>query len=209
MGIGGDLKAQAEEVTMTEKRIFGVYDPKGQLRYIGATVLGDSEKVASNMVAHYNTAKAEIDKGKRPNKREILVKNLIKIDFWDVRFLTNPRADWEKQKQQAIALAKKKGIRLANESDGGRGASGNKLSPSSMQKRNATRERMDNEIAFRMHCLYRNEGWKQKAIAEKYGMSEKGVQKILSGERRAEALKRWEMRFGFLPTIDPDEDVPW
>ncbi len=191
---------------MSLKRVFCLYDHKSVPRYIGATIHGETEAVVSDMICHYRTALAEINNGKVPNRREILLRALIKLDHWDLRFVSEPRLDWAKAKEAIIKGLKAKGIVLANETTGGVGATGNKLSPLSMAKRQKSQDMMDNATAYQMHVLHRDKGWTQKAVAEKFGLTEKGVQKIISGERRAEAYCKWLNNIP-KPPFDPKEDV--
>lgn len=193
---------------MSSKRIFCLYDHKEQPRYIGATVSDCTDRVIADMTRHYDTAKDAIDRGKKPNRREVLVGRLLKMGKLDVRFISEARPDWVKAKQFIIKKLKQQGKILANETDGGSGASGNKMTFDSSEKRKTSKEMMDDIVAYQMHNLYRIQQWTQQRIADKYGLTVKGVQKIVTGNRRPDVYLQWQ-RENRDSDFDPNEDVPF
>ena len=78
----------------------------------------------------------------------------------------------------------------------------------SSEKRKTSKEMMDDIVAYQMHNLYRIEQWTQQRIADKYGLTVKGVQKIVTGNRRPDVYLQWQ-RENRDSDFDPNEDVPF
>lgn len=174
-----------------EKRIFGVYDEAGRLRYIGATVKGDSAKLKGQIDGQMRQALGEIERGKAPNPRERLFVRLLKTGTFTTKYLTGLRSDWMELKRNLIQRARIKKLPIANMARGGEGSEGVPVKAGSLEKAEKTRLSITNQDAYDMHTLWRIQGKTQLEVAEMYDMSEKGVQKICCGYRRPEIYDRW------------------
>ena len=173
------------------KRIFGVLDEKGRLRYVGASCRSTETEVLSQLRSQLCQASVEIDRGKTPNSRESVLKALFEAGAASVLWLTPPLKKWSQAKRLFIDKARAAGKLIANEANGGPGSKGVKPSVKSSAKRETSRLRINDEMAYKMHSMWRIDGKTQIDIAKHFGITEKGVQKIVSGTRRKSVAEKW------------------
>lgn len=173
------------------KRLYGVYDQRGKLRYIGASTLEDLDSLAGFLRLQQRQAETKIAAGKTPSRAEELFGELIAKDALRLAWLTPPREDWVQVKRRVIAHARSCGIDLVNEADGGPGSEGVRIKAESVRRRAQTLATINDAKAYQMHTMYRLKGYTQRQIAEAFNLTEKGVQKILSGYRRPQVWTAW------------------